>query len=238
MGRGDPEPRLAAARLGVRRRPAQRRPDRHDPARRRRREGELVTQFAYGVLLARIPLFMFQAVQAALLPRLSRLAARGELGEFRAGLRAPADGRPRRRRRRHRRRVPPRPVRDRGRLRRRAHRPHAGHAGPRQRLLHGRAGPRPGRDRPQGPRPRRRSAGRSASSPSCSRRGCRATTCSAGSRSACSLSSVAAMVVFALALRDRLATGVVPDERFDDRSHHRHAAGDLTAAGCEPNADV
>jgi len=45
-----------------------------------------VTQFAYGVLLARIPLFMFQAVQAALLPRLSRLAARGELAEFRAGL--------------------------------------------------------------------------------------------------------------------------------------------------------
>jgi O-antigen/teichoic acid export membrane protein len=29
---------------------------------------------------------MFQAVQAALLPRLSRLAARGELDEFRAGL--------------------------------------------------------------------------------------------------------------------------------------------------------
>ena len=47
----------------------------------------LVTQFAYGVLLARIPLFMFQAVQAALLPRLSRLAATGELDEFRAGLR-------------------------------------------------------------------------------------------------------------------------------------------------------
>ena len=45
-----------------------------------------VTQFAYGVLLARIPLFMFQAVQAALLPKLSGLAARGELGEFRAGL--------------------------------------------------------------------------------------------------------------------------------------------------------
>ena len=46
-----------------------------------------MTQFAYGVLLARIPLFMFQAVQAALLPRLSRLAAKGELLEFRAGLR-------------------------------------------------------------------------------------------------------------------------------------------------------
>lgn len=50
-------------------------------------EGTLVTHFAYGVLLARIPLFMFQAVQAALLPRLSRLAARGELTEFRTGLR-------------------------------------------------------------------------------------------------------------------------------------------------------
>ncbi|MGH9133810.1 MAG: lipopolysaccharide biosynthesis protein [Ilumatobacteraceae bacterium] len=50
-------------------------------------ERELVTQFAYGVLLARVPLFMFQAVQAALLPRLSRLAARNELVEFRSGLR-------------------------------------------------------------------------------------------------------------------------------------------------------
>jgi O-antigen/teichoic acid export membrane protein len=45
-----------------------------------------VTMFAYGVLMARIPLFLFQAVQAALLPRLSRLAARNELGEFRSGL--------------------------------------------------------------------------------------------------------------------------------------------------------
>jgi O-antigen/teichoic acid export membrane protein len=46
----------------------------------------LVTEFSYGVLLARIPLFLFQAVQAALLPRLSQLAARGELVEFRNGL--------------------------------------------------------------------------------------------------------------------------------------------------------
>lgn len=46
----------------------------------------LVTQFAYGVLLARIPLFLFQAVQAALLPRLSQLAARGQFDEFRSGL--------------------------------------------------------------------------------------------------------------------------------------------------------
>ena len=48
---------------------------------------ERVTEFGYGVLLARVPLFMFQAVQAALLPRLSRLAASGNFVEFRAGLR-------------------------------------------------------------------------------------------------------------------------------------------------------
>ena len=47
----------------------------------------LVARFGYGVLLARIPLFLFQAVQAALLPRLSRLAAKGEFAEFRDGLR-------------------------------------------------------------------------------------------------------------------------------------------------------
>ncbi len=46
----------------------------------------LVTAFSYGVLLSRIPLFLFQAVQAALLPRLSRQAAQGEFDEFRAGL--------------------------------------------------------------------------------------------------------------------------------------------------------
>jgi len=46
----------------------------------------LVAQFGYAVLLARIPLFLFQAVQAALLPRLSRLAAKGEWQEFRSGL--------------------------------------------------------------------------------------------------------------------------------------------------------
>jgi O-antigen/teichoic acid export membrane protein len=48
---------------------------------------ELITAFSYGVLLSRIPLFLFQAVQAALLPRLSRQAARREFSEFRSGLR-------------------------------------------------------------------------------------------------------------------------------------------------------
>ncbi len=45
-----------------------------------------VASFGFGVLLARIPLFLFQAVQAALLPRLSRLAAKGEWIDFRHGL--------------------------------------------------------------------------------------------------------------------------------------------------------
>lgn len=48
---------------------------------------ELITAFSYGVLLSRIPLFLFQAVQAALLPRLSQQAARREFNEFRSGLR-------------------------------------------------------------------------------------------------------------------------------------------------------
>jgi len=45
---------------------------------------ELVTQFG---ISARIPLFLFQAVQAALLPRLARLAAQRKLSEFKRGLR-------------------------------------------------------------------------------------------------------------------------------------------------------
>ena len=47
----------------------------------------LVTWFGSGVLLGRIPLFLFQAVQAALLPRLAGLIGRGELVEFRQGFR-------------------------------------------------------------------------------------------------------------------------------------------------------
>ncbi|MEM1333026.1 MAG: hypothetical protein AAGG08_06155 [Actinomycetota bacterium] len=50
-------------------------------------ERALVTEFSFGVLLARIPLFLFQAVQAALLPKLARLATRGEFDDFRTGLR-------------------------------------------------------------------------------------------------------------------------------------------------------
>ena len=46
-------------------------------------EAAKVTAFGNGVILARIPLFMFQAIQAALLPRLARLVAEGKFDEFR-----------------------------------------------------------------------------------------------------------------------------------------------------------
>jgi O-antigen/teichoic acid export membrane protein len=49
-------------------------------------EAEKVTAFGNGVLLSRIPLFLFQAIQASLLPRLARLAAKGDLKEFVQGL--------------------------------------------------------------------------------------------------------------------------------------------------------
>jgi O-antigen/teichoic acid export membrane protein len=48
-------------------------------------QAQLVTAFGNGVLLSRVPLFLFQAVQASLLPRLARLAAKGDLDEFREG---------------------------------------------------------------------------------------------------------------------------------------------------------
>jgi O-antigen/teichoic acid export membrane protein len=48
-------------------------------------ESALVTRFGYAVLFARVTVFLFQAVQAALLPRLARLAARGDYEEFRVG---------------------------------------------------------------------------------------------------------------------------------------------------------
>ena len=50
-------------------------------------QADTVTRFSYGVLLARVPLFMFQAIQASLLPRLARLAAQRSFDEFRRGLR-------------------------------------------------------------------------------------------------------------------------------------------------------
>ena len=42
--------------------------------------------FGAALVIARIPLFLFQAIQAALLPGLSRLAAAGQLDAFRSGV--------------------------------------------------------------------------------------------------------------------------------------------------------
>jgi len=50
-------------------------------------ENALVSQLSTGVIIARVPLFLFQAVQAALLPKLARLAARGALDDFVKGFR-------------------------------------------------------------------------------------------------------------------------------------------------------
>jgi O-antigen/teichoic acid export membrane protein len=50
-------------------------------------EESLVSNYSKGLFVARVPLFLFQAIQAALLPKLARLAAAGELTEFRRGFR-------------------------------------------------------------------------------------------------------------------------------------------------------
>ena len=49
-------------------------------------QAEAAGRFVNGVVIARIPLFLFQAVQASLLPKLSALANTGQFGDFRAGL--------------------------------------------------------------------------------------------------------------------------------------------------------
>ena len=49
-------------------------------------EKDQAGQFMQGLVVARIPLFLFQAIQAALLPKLSGLASAGRLGDFRMGL--------------------------------------------------------------------------------------------------------------------------------------------------------
>ena len=50
-------------------------------------QSAIVSEFSYAVLVARVPLFMFQAMQAALLPKLARLAAQGLYDDFRQGFR-------------------------------------------------------------------------------------------------------------------------------------------------------
>lgn len=49
-------------------------------------EKELASRFFAGVLVTRVPLFLFQAIQAALLPKLARLAAEQRYHDFQSGL--------------------------------------------------------------------------------------------------------------------------------------------------------
>lgn len=49
-------------------------------------EDALAGQFQAGLIITRVPLFLFQAVQASLLPKLSGYAASGQLVDFRNGL--------------------------------------------------------------------------------------------------------------------------------------------------------
>ncbi|MCZ7535187.1 MAG: hypothetical protein M5T61_04075 [Acidimicrobiia bacterium] len=50
-------------------------------------EHERVGKFITGLFIARIPILLFQAVQAALLPKLAGLAGAGRHDDFRAGMR-------------------------------------------------------------------------------------------------------------------------------------------------------
>jgi len=50
-------------------------------------EDAVAGQFQAGLIITRVPLFLFQAVQASLLPKLAGYAASGQLVDFRNGLR-------------------------------------------------------------------------------------------------------------------------------------------------------
>jgi O-antigen/teichoic acid export membrane protein len=50
-------------------------------------QNEVAGYFLSAVVVARVPLYLFQAIQASLLPKLTALAAAGRVGDFRAGLR-------------------------------------------------------------------------------------------------------------------------------------------------------
>jgi O-antigen/teichoic acid export membrane protein len=52
-----------------------------------KKEREMAADFIVGFFLARIPILLFQAVQAALLPKLAGLAGSGQHADFRSGLR-------------------------------------------------------------------------------------------------------------------------------------------------------
>ena len=205
----------------------QRRPDRHDPARRRRhREGAGHPVRLRRAARAHPAVHVPGGAGSAPAPPVAGSPRRGELGEFRNGLkRLLVDG-PRRRRRRHRRRAAARPVRARGRASApttspAARWPCSPSAAP--------ATWSPWRS------PRRSSPSRATpSSPLGWFIGVVAFLLGTWLSSddlfrrveiGLLLSSVASMAAFAVALRYRSPIGAIPDSRLDDGRHHRHAAG-------------
>ena len=165
--------------------------------------------------IARVPLFLFQAVQAALLPKLSALAGAGRLDELPGG-HAPAP-RPDRRHRRRRRpsaafTIGPPVVRAPVRRRVRPRPPHPRPARPRRAPCYMLAiGARAGRHRPARPPTGGRRRGRSASPPSSSAWPSSPTTCSSGSSSASWPAPPPSRRCLAVALARRLVAGARPE---------------------------
>ena len=117
----------------------------------------LAADFIVGFFIARVPILLFQAVQATLLPKLAGLVRRGPHDDFRTGPQKLIVHRGRHRRARHRRRRP-RSARPLGKIlfgdkfNLGSRRPRA--ARRRQRHVHPRPHPRPGPDRAARPRSR------------------------------------------------------------------------------------
>ena len=148
-----------------------------------------VGKFAAGILIARIPILGFQAVQAALLPKLARLAGEGRDDEFRKRAPPAADDRARSRRRRRARQFHGRPFRRAPALRHAVHprQPRSRSARGRERRLHLRPDAGPGVDRP--PQLRRRGPCRGSRGRSAAASGSSAPTTSSCGRSSASPSA-------------------------------------------------
>ena len=169
-----------------------------------------VADFIVGLFLSRLPILLFQAVQAALLPKLSTLVSAGRDDEFQQRrAQARADRRRYRRARRDRRRDDrtvrrPHPVRPQVQPRQRRRRVARG----RQRPVHPGAHAVAGADRAARATGRRWSRGSSASSRSSRRSRWSRTRCSCGSSSARSPAPASAPPAMGLFFVRRLSQGV------------------------------
>ena len=81
------QPRAAARRLAARAGARATRRSSAPSCSPRRASGVMVADFIVGLFLSRIPILLFQAVQAALLPRLAAQVSAGQTDDFRRGMR-------------------------------------------------------------------------------------------------------------------------------------------------------